>query len=101
MNAAASRVQFCSFIPPLQPEFGSHSHTEAHSFFKKYCFFGATLYAGILATFSTCPEPAKGACGQESIDQAIQNFLDCHAQRLTLPDSVTGFPMTSGTKSLE
>ena len=30
MNAAAPRLQFCGFIPPLQPEFGSHALTEAH-----------------------------------------------------------------------
>src|SRR6266568_2383627 len=35
MNAAASRLQFCSFIPSLQPEFGSHALTEAHPFQKR------------------------------------------------------------------
>lgn len=37
---------------------------------------------------SAGPEPTKCACGQQSVDEAVENFLEGRAPGLALPDRV-------------
>src|SRR6266849_8200848 len=40
------------------------------------------------------PKPAKGARGQQAVDESIDDFLDGRAPRLTLPDAVAEVSQT-------
>src|SRR6266853_2559794 len=44
------------------------------------------------------PKPAKGARSQQAIHESIDDFLDCHSPRLTLPDTVAQLSKTVGKK---
>ena len=50
----------------------------------------ATRPARVLAG----PKPAKGARGQQAVDESIHDFLDGRAPRLTLPDAVAEVSQT-------
>src|SRR5713226_9882399 len=44
----------------------------------------------------TRPKPAKGACGQQAVDEAVDDFLQGHAPRLALPDAVAQMSQAVG-----
>src|SRR5713101_3563357 len=44
----------------------------------------------------TRPKPAKGARGQQAVDESIDDFLDSDTPRLTLPDAVAQVSQTVG-----
>src|SRR5712692_3771763 len=44
----------------------------------------------------TRPEPAKGARGQQAVDEAVDDFLQGHAPRLALPDAVAQMSQAVG-----
>src|SRR5437870_7658539 len=52
----------------------------------------------LLARVLARPKPAKCASGQQAVDQSIDDFLDGHAPRLTLPDAVAQVSQTVGEK---
>src|SRR5437879_11333401 len=52
------------------------------------CGWMATRPARVLAG----PKPAKGARGQQAVNESIDDFLDGRAPRLTLPDAVAQVP---------
>src|SRR6266849_7039560 len=42
------------------------------------------------------PEPAEGACGQQGVDESIDDFFDDIAPRLTFPYSIAKVGQTVG-----
>src|SRR3989449_3296321 len=57
----------------------------------------SSRYSGqIVGTALAGPKPAKGAGGQQAVNESIANFLEGRAPRLTLPDGVAQVSQTVG-----
>src|SRR5260370_18737043 len=54
--------------------------------------------AQIVGTALAGPKPAKGAGGQQAVNESIDNFLEGRTPRLALPDGVAQVSQTVGQK---